>query len=93
MFAKTETSGDVVAGLFNTSGQPEVVSTTAAAIGLPAASAYRLDNLWTHRVTESGTTIAADVPSHGVALFRITPTRFPQLAPPATTISLSGPPR
>ncbi|MGH3409355.1 MAG: glycoside hydrolase family 27 protein, partial [Streptosporangiaceae bacterium] len=91
VFTKTEKNGDVVAGLFNTSGQPEVVSTTAAAIGLPAAGAYRLDNLWTHRVTESGTTIAADVPSHGVALFRVTPTRFPQLAPPATTISLSGP--
>ena len=78
VFAKTETSGDVVVGLFNVSGSPEVVSTTASAIGLPAASAYRLDNLWTHRVTESGSTIAADVPAHGVALFRIRPTRRPR---------------
>ena len=91
VFAKTEPSGDVVVGLFNTGGGPEVVSTTASAIGLPAAGAYRLDNLWTHQVTESGATIAADVPAHGVALFRVRPTKLPQLAPPSTTISLSGP--
>ena len=91
VFAKTEKNGDVVVGLFNISGAPEVVSTTASAIGLPSAGAYLLDNLWTHRFTESGATIAADVPSHGVALFRIRPTRLAQLAPPATTISLAGP--
>jgi hypothetical protein len=91
VFAKTESDGDVVVGLFNISGAPEVVSTTASAIGLPSASAYLLNNLWTHRLSESGTTISADVPSHGVALFRIRPTSAPQFVPPATTISLAGP--
>jgi Alpha galactosidase A/NPCBM-associated, NEW3 domain of alpha-galactosidase/Alpha galactosidase C-terminal beta sandwich domain/Carbohydrate binding module (family 35) len=90
VFAKTERNGDVVAGLFNTSGQAEVVSTSASALGLPASGAYLLNNLWTHRVSSAHATIAADVPAHGVALFRITATQHPGLAPPATTISLTG---
>ena len=91
VFAKTEKNGDVVVGLFNTGSQPQVVSTTASAVGLPAASAYLLDNLWTHHVTESGPAIAADVPAHGVALLRISPAAHPGLAPPATTLSVTGP--
>jgi hypothetical protein len=90
VFAKTEKNGDVVVGLFNTGSQPQIVSTTAAAIGLPAASAYRLNNLWTHQLTESGPAISATVPSHGVALYRIAPAPHPALFPPATTLSLSG---
>jgi hypothetical protein len=72
VFAKTEPGGGVVVGLFNTGGEPAVLSTTASAVGLPAAGAYRIHNLWTNRSTGSGPTIAADVPSHGVALLRIT---------------------
>ena len=91
VFAKTEKNGDVVVGLFNTGSQPQVVTTTAAAVGLPAASAYRLDNLWTHHLTESGPAISADVASHGVALLRISPAAHPGLLPPATTLSMTGP--
>ena len=91
VFAKTEKNGDAVVGLFNTGSQPQVVSTTAAALGLPAASAYQLNNLWTHHLTESGPAISADVAAHGVALLRITPAQHPGLLPPATTVSLSGP--
>jgi hypothetical protein len=89
-FAKTEKNGDVVVGLFNTGGQSQVVSTTAAAVGLPAASAYQLNNLWTHHLTESGPAISAEVASHGVALLRISPAAHPGLLPPATTVSVSG---
>jgi len=88
VFAKTEKNGDAVVGLFNTGSQPQVVSTTAAAL---AASAYQLNNLWTHHLTESGPAISADVAAHGVALLRITPAQHPGLLPPATTVSLSGP--
>ena len=92
VFAKTEKSGDVVAGLFNTSSQAEVVSTTAAAVGLPASNAYLLNDLWRHRLTESGPAIAADVPAHGVALFRIRPIAQAAagLVPPDTTLAESG---
>ncbi len=92
VFAKTEKSGDVVAGLFNTSSQAEVVSTTAAAVGLPASNAYLLNDLWRHRLTESGGVIAADVPAHGVALFRIRPVTQSAagLVPPNTTLAETG---
>lgn len=92
VFAKTEKSGDVVAGLFNTSSQAEVVSTTAAAVGLPASDAYLLNDLWRHRLTESGGVIAADVPAHGVALFRIRPVTQAAagLVPPNTTLAETG---
>jgi hypothetical protein len=89
VFAKTEKNGDVVVGLFNTGSQGEVVSATAAALGLPSASSYRLDDLWTHHASASGGTISADVPSHGVALLRVTPSRTAGL-PPSGTVDLSG---
>ncbi len=90
VFAKTEQNGDVVVGLFNTGPSAALLSTTSSALGLPAAKAYLLDNLWTHRTTETTGTIAADVPSHGVALFRVTGTSFPYLAPPDVTVDLSS---
>jgi len=90
VFAKTEKNGDVVAGLFNTSGAPEVISTTASALGLGSSPGYLLNNLWTHQSTESTSAISADVPSHGVALLRIIPVRNPAAAPPAAALNLTG---
>jgi alpha-galactosidase len=58
-------------GLFNTTAQPEVISTTASAIGLPANGHYLQSNLWTHKVTESGSKISATVPPHGVAFYQL----------------------
>ncbi|HEY6495164.1 MAG TPA: glycoside hydrolase family 27 protein [Trebonia sp.] len=71
VFAKTERSGDVVVGLFNTGPKAQVVSVAPSAIGLPAGARYALDNLWTHqRAAASG--VSATVPSHGVVLYRVT---------------------
>src|ERR1700729_2104764 len=67
VFAKTEKNGDVVAGLFNTSGAPEVVSTTASAVGLPSSPAYLLNNLWTHHLSESGPATPAGLAPPGGA--------------------------
>jgi hypothetical protein len=69
--AKTEPDGDVAVGLFNTTTKAETISTTASAIGLPGASQYRVTNLWTHATTESGSTISATVPPHGVAFYQV----------------------
>jgi hypothetical protein len=82
-FAKTEKNGDVVVGLFNVSGAPEVISTSASALGMKAGQDYLLNNLWTHRRTQGTGTISAEVPSHGVALFRVSPLRNPAAPPPA----------
>jgi Alpha galactosidase C-terminal beta sandwich domain/Alpha galactosidase A len=71
--AKTERNGDVAVGLFNTTTQPEVISTTTSAIGLPASRHYLRANLWTHGLAVTGSTIRASVPPHGVAFYRLTP--------------------
>jgi len=90
VFAKTEKNGDVVAGLFNTSGSTETITTSAAALGLPAAAGYALDNLWTTKTSESSGTITEVVPSGGVALLKVTATRSPYAAPPAGAVAVTG---
>ncbi|HUA28889.1 MAG TPA: glycoside hydrolase family 27 protein [Streptosporangiaceae bacterium] len=88
VFAKIEPCGDAVVGLFNTttklSSNPVSISTTAAAIGLPADPAgYLVQDLWggqsvvvggqsTFDISSAGT-ISATVPAEGVALYRVTP--------------------
>ncbi|HET9170246.1 MAG TPA: NEW3 domain-containing protein [Actinospica sp.] len=90
VFAKTEKQGDVIVGLFNTSASAEAATTTVAALGLPAGT-YRLDDLWTGKSTETAGTIAADVPTHGVALYKVTPLHTPATTPPDTVATLSLP--
>ncbi|HEV3380957.1 MAG TPA: NEW3 domain-containing protein [Trebonia sp.] len=90
VFAKTEKSGDVDAGLFNTSGETETITASAASLGLSPGTDYLIDNLWTGQETETAGTISEVVPSHGVALLRVTPLRDPAAAPPAGTIGLTG---
>jgi hypothetical protein len=93
VFAKKETNGDGIVGLFNTtSGSPQTVSTTASAIGMPAsASGYLLTDLWAHTKTETAGTIAAAVPPQGAAEYRVTPITDATQAPPSTLVSVSGP--
>ncbi|MEV6609775.1 NEW3 domain-containing protein [Kutzneria sp. NPDC051319] len=87
IFAKTAANGDVTVGIFNTGGKPAPISTTATALGLPAGS-YLLHDLWTHQVTQTTGTISPTVPSHGVALYRLSKARG--LAEPNTSIELTG---
>jgi hypothetical protein len=90
VFAKTEPNGDVIVGLFNPTASTQAVSVGAAAAGLPAADAYLLEDLWSHRFTETAATIGATVPSHGVALYRVRPTRLAHFVPPDVTLAVSG---
>ena len=88
VFAKVESCGDAIVGLFNTtttvSSSPVTISTTAAKIGLPAdPNGYQVQDLWGSQSTVVGgqTTfdissagkISATVPPEGVALYRVTP--------------------
>jgi hypothetical protein len=90
VIAKVEPSGDAIVGLFNTttklSSSPVAISTTAAAIGLPAdANGYQVQDLWgSQSVAVGGQTtfdissagkISVTVPAEGVALYRVTPLR------------------
>src|SRR5439155_14782297 len=82
--------GDTIVGLFNTTTSTQVVSTTPAAVGLSAADGYRLDELWTRAATGTGGAIAANVPAHGVALFRVRPSATAALLPPSVTLAVDG---
>lgn len=75
IFAKREPRGDAIVGLFNTgTTRSQRLSVGASEIGLPAGcTAYRLENLWSHRTGSSSGPITATVPPEGVALFRVTP--------------------
>jgi hypothetical protein len=74
VFSKQERSGDVIVGLFNTGAKARVLSVAPGKLGLPGGRSYRLTGLWSGgtRVTGKTGQIGATVPSHGVALLRIT---------------------
>jgi Alpha galactosidase A/NPCBM-associated, NEW3 domain of alpha-galactosidase/Alpha galactosidase C-terminal beta sandwich domain len=91
IFTKTEADGTVVVGLFNTSGQAQTISTSAASLGLAPGTDYAVDDLWSHQTTESTGVISPTVPSHGVAFYRVTPLTSPTAAPPNVSYGLAGP--
>jgi alpha-galactosidase len=57
--------------LFNSNNSAATIATTATAVGLPGRHVYRMQNLWTNAITETGGGITAFVPGHGVAMFRV----------------------
>jgi len=72
VFAKTETNGDTIIGLFNIGGKEQGVSVPASAIGLPQSKdGYSLHDLWTGETKKTASSISAVVPSHGVVLYRV----------------------
>jgi hypothetical protein len=72
VFAKIESNGDAIVGLFNTSRKPEKVSIQAIAVGLSEnEQGYSLKNLWTGKMKKTSGDISATVPSHGVVLYRV----------------------
>jgi hypothetical protein len=75
VFAKKESNGDIIVGLFNTGGKTETISTSEAPVGLAASTGYQVDNLWSHRLFTTTGPIEAKVASHGVALFRVSTLR------------------
>lgn len=70
VFAKPLSDGSVAVGLFNRGGSTATVSTTAAQIGLSGTS-FTLTDLWTGANSTSSGQISASVPSHGIAVFRV----------------------
>jgi len=54
---------------------PVRIAVAPADLGLPAAPAYRARDLWAHRDATVSDTLAAEVPSHGVAMFIVRPAR------------------
>lgn len=92
VWSKPLANGDISV-LFSNDGD------TSERAGLPAAKAgfsidapaYSLKNLWTGRTTQSAGAISADVPPHGVVMYRVSPLRrAARTAAPATDVAVSG---
>lgn len=83
-------NGDRAVMLLNRSSEPETISTTAKAIGLPSAGAYAVRDLWAHTTAESAGTIAASVPAHSAALYRVAPLKDEiDQYPPLTDVTIT----
>jgi hypothetical protein len=98
VLAKPLAGGDVAVTLFNEGDTAATMSTSAAAIGLPArAAVYTLTNLWSKQVTETGGAISAFVAPHQTVMYRVAaPRSGRQLAAalasaPATTLAVTSP--
>ncbi|MEJ8646784.1 NPCBM/NEW2 domain-containing protein [Streptomyces sp. MS1.AVA.3] len=63
--------GDRAVALFNETGRPQRISTTAKDLGLPQADGYRLRDLWRHQDTHTTGTVSATVPAHGTVVYRV----------------------
>jgi alpha-galactosidase len=71
VLVKPLANGDAAVVLFNESSSTQTISTTAAAAGLPSASSYKLNNLWSHLISSTSGAISASVPGHGSVLYRV----------------------
>ncbi|MEU8827735.1 NPCBM/NEW2 domain-containing protein [Streptomyces sp. NPDC048636] len=90
VIAKEMKDGSRAIALFNETDQPQHISTTAAAAGLPEAEAYRLRDLWQHRSYQTAGAVSATVPAHGTVLYRVSADRKWASYPPAADLGLKG---
>ncbi|MGH4035791.1 NPCBM/NEW2 domain-containing protein [Actinomycetota bacterium Odt1-20B] len=90
--AKEMKDGSRVVALFNETGSAQSISTTAKAVGLPAADGYTLRDLWQHKSYNTAGTIAATVPAHGTTLLRVSADGGWATNPPAAQLALDGSP-
>ena len=84
--------GDRAVALFNETDQPQRISTTAGAAGLPQAAGYRLRDLWQHRDTHTTGTVSATVSAHGTVAYRISADPHWADYPPAVETGLDRTP-
>jgi alpha-galactosidase len=74
VLAKPLANGDVAVVLFNEDQTAATtISTTASAVGMPAAPAYALDDLWSQNVSETAGAISETVPAGGTVMLRVAP--------------------
>lgn len=76
VWVKPLADGDRAVALLNRGGGTLQISTSTGAIEMPAASGYRVRNLWTGAVTRvaAGAAIGASVPADSTVLLRVSPT-------------------
>jgi alpha-galactosidase len=84
-------NGDKAVLLFNEGEVTSRITTTAAEIGLPSSAGYKVRDLWAHTDRETAGTIAATVPPHGSAMFRVSADRQWLRYAPAVDSAASAP--
>lgn len=72
VIAKPLANGDVAVVLLNRGDSAATISTTASEIGASSAASYVVKDLWSGSKKIVGSVISASVPSHDVAMFRVT---------------------
>jgi alpha-galactosidase len=87
VYSKPLVNGDRAVALLNENATARTIRTTAAAVGLPATSSYRIVSVWSGHQSSSTGTISALVAPHGTVVFRVH-TNYPP--PPAGWSSVSG---
>ncbi|MFF3488263.1 NPCBM/NEW2 domain-containing protein [Streptomyces sp. NPDC002701] len=88
--AKELADGSRAVALFNETGSPQRIATSAKAVGLPEADAYTLRDLWRHKSYNTAGTISATVPAHGTVLVRVSASGDWAENPPAVELALGG---
>ncbi|NUV61187.1 glycoside hydrolase family 27 protein [Streptomyces sp. CAI-85] len=73
VIVKQLADGSRAVALFNETGQPQTIRTTAQAVQLPPAGAYTLRDLWQHTTSRTTGDISATVPAHGTVVYRVSP--------------------
>jgi alpha-galactosidase len=63
--------GQRAVALLNVGSNAQRIATSAAAIGMPPASSYRVRNLWSHTTATSRGAISAQVPGESTVLLRV----------------------
>jgi alpha-galactosidase len=89
VFVKPLKNGDKAVLLFNEGETTGRISTNAAEIGLQRASGYKVRDLWAHTDRHTAGDIAATVPPHGSAMFRVSMDRAWAQYPPAVDTGAS----
>jgi len=90
VFVKPLENGDRAVALFNETGSTARIETSAAEIGLPGAAAYRVRDLWAHEDRETAGPIAAAVPAHGTAMYRVSTDERWATYPPAVDMAVEA---
>jgi alpha-galactosidase len=88
ILSKPLANGDRAIALYNPTDRTQSLSTTAAAAGLAHAGSYRVTELWSGDETQTAGTIAASVPAHGTAIYRVSPNGA--TAAPSVTLTASS---
>ncbi|MET7278362.1 NPCBM/NEW2 domain-containing protein [Kribbella sp. NPDC005582] len=81
VWSKKLSDGSAAVVLLNRSSTSATIGTTASALGLPAASAYTVKELWSNAVRASTGNVRAQVGAHDAAMFRVTPGAAADVAP------------